>query len=492
MPSLPPVSAKVIADAEQFVQEFRRAERAARGSAAGIDREVSDLTKKISRQFSLSNFGKDILRGSGLFGGFQIANTISEEIVGHYREAAELAKATEESTGRQLDYTRQLIALKQSPAQQLATLRKQYDELFRTLEDKKRDKTEKVDLGLTTAADGTPLHLYIDKVIAKTREEKEEINHLTEETEKLAVAIATREKAEKSAAEKAAGDVATSDRKGQLANRQQAVMDEAKLAARLAETYRKVDEAMVKQQADADAMADKYRELADPTLHFTKQIEELNSVMGQLTVEQYNAARAAIELAEAQDKDRRVNTALTDFFGDLDAQSQQNQAALKDMKREAQDLGYAFQSAFEDAVIGGSKLGDVLRGLAQDIEKIWLRKNITDPFVKSLGGGTGFLGGIGSLLGFATGGDFTVGGGGGTDSQVVAFRATPGEQVSVRTPGQQGAAAGGAQVFNFSYNFQTGVTRQEVAGLLPRMVEAAKQAVADGVQRGGGYRRSLA
>lgn len=41
-----------------------------------------------------------------------------------------------------------------------------------------------------------------------------------------------------------------------------------------------------------------------------------------------------------------------------------------------------------------------------------------------------------SANGFATGGDFTVGGSGGTDSQMVRFRATPGEQVSIRTPAQ--------------------------------------------------------
>lgn len=38
--------------------------------------------------------------------------------------------------------------------------------------------------------------------------------------------------------------------------------------------------------------------------------------------------------------------------------------------------------------------------------------------------------------GFMTGGNFTVGGTGGADSQMVAFRATPGEQVSVSTPTQ--------------------------------------------------------
>lgn len=43
---------------------------------------------------------------------------------------------------------------------------------------------------------------------------------------------------------------------------------------------------------------------------------------------------------------------------------------------------------------------------------------------------------IAQTPGFAFGGDFTVGGTGGTDSQLVAFRATPGEHVSVRTPTQ--------------------------------------------------------
>ncbi|XAO36623.1 tail length tape measure protein [Pseudomonas phage PC1] len=44
---------------------------------------------------------------------------------------------------------------------------------------------------------------------------------------------------------------------------------------------------------------------------------------------------------------------------------------------------------------------------------------------------------IAQTPGFAFGGDFTVGGTGGTDSQLVAFRATPGEQVSIRTPTQE-------------------------------------------------------
>lgn len=65
------------------------------------------------------------------------------------------------------------------------------------------------------------------------------------------------------------------------------------------------------------------------------------------------------------------------------------------------------------------------------------------------GGGIGGLAGIGSSmlagqgLGFATGGSFVVGGNGGTDTSLVAFRATPGEKVTIQTPGQQNSGGGG-------------------------------------------------
>ena len=48
--------------------------------------------------------------------------------------------------------------------------------------------------------------------------------------------------------------------------------------------------------------------------------------------------------------------------------------------------------------------------------------------------------------GFATGGSFMVGGSGGTDSQLVAFRASPDERVTIETPAQQRAGGGGVTV----------------------------------------------
>jgi hypothetical protein len=53
---------------------------------------------------------------------------------------------------------------------------------------------------------------------------------------------------------------------------------------------------------------------------------------------------------------------------------------------------------------------------------------------------------FGKLPGFKTGGTFRVGGGGGVDSSLVAFKATPGEMVDVRRPGQNLSGGGKAPI----------------------------------------------
>lgn len=52
----------------------------------------------------------------------------------------------------------------------------------------------------------------------------------------------------------------------------------------------------------------------------------------------------------------------------------------------ADDLGLSFASAFEDAIVGGAKLSDVLKGLEQDIIRIVTRKLVTEPLGDAITG----------------------------------------------------------------------------------------------------------
>lgn len=147
-----------------------------------------------------------------------------------------------------------------------------------------------------------------------------------------------------------------------------------------------------------------------------------------------------------------------------------NNEELKKSKDLARDLGLTFTSAFEEAIAGGGDLRDVLQGLEADLIKLAARKLATEPLFNWFGsvlsnmmgaggtpidGGSGGAGGgifswLGSLVGFAHGGSFEVGGDAGIDKNLVAFKATRGETVTVSTPGENGALDGGAVMVDAS------------------------------------------
>lgn len=118
--------------------------------------------------------------------------------------------------------------------------------------------------------------------------------------------------------------------------------------------------------------------------------------------------------------------------------------AFDGAQQAADDFAYRFADAME-----GVLRGDI-KGVLNDILTSVLRSALLDVGRMIHGWGSGQGGLIGSffkmLPGFATGGSFKVGGSGGIDSQVMAFRATPGEMVDIRRPGQNWKSGGNTYV----------------------------------------------
>lgn len=140
----------------------------------------------------------------------------------------------------------------------------------------------------------------------------------------------------------------------------------------------------------------------------------------------------------------------------------ENDEETKKMNESVKDLGLTFNSAFEDAISGGKSFRDILKGVESDLIKLGTREFLTKPFTSFFdslfkpspgegGGGFGSIfSSIGGLFGFASGGSFQVGGTGGVDSQLVAFKASPWERVSVTNPGQRDSGGGSQVIFNVS------------------------------------------
>lgn len=154
------------------------------------------------------------------------------------------------------------------------------------------------------------------------------------------------------------------------------------------------------------------------------------------------------------------------------------------------DIGAASDGVFErmgrwmaDLARGATSLAQTLRQLAGAWSQAIGQSVFTDisglltGSLGKVGGGilTGILGG---LMGFANGGSFQVGGVGGIDSQIVAFRASPNETVSVSTPGQM--VGGGGRLTLTASELTLSDDGRIMAVVRAEMMQSAQAAAAGG------------
>lgn len=156
-----------------------------------------------------------------------------------------------------------------------------------------------------------------------------------------------------------------------------------------------------------------------------------------------------------------------------------NDGAMQSLVGSAQAFGDALVDSIFDAKFEWSNF---VEQLARDMLKQSTRQLISFGIAALGGGANGFdamvPAGRGPFLpGFATGGDFAVGGQGGTDSKIAMFRVTPGETVHVRTPEQRTAAeraagGGGQRTVNVFVPGDRGVvSEQNIEGMVVRVIE---------------------
>jgi hypothetical protein len=281
-------------------------------------------------------------------------------------------------------------------------------------------------------------------------------------------------------------------------------------------------EAIRKSDEETQKLVMHFREMADPTLKIRLEMEQLDLLLAKGAIDAQDWADATVKLSEEISKVMDTTDKDTKKVNDT-----------------ARQLGLTFSSAFEDAILKGGKLSDVLKGLAMDVARIFARKAITEPMAEGIGGifsgmggAGGIMGSIGQffgfggnsgggnmdtsgfdpstilsgldlapaavesggidalleglpLLGLASGGSAGPGGAGGTDSQLVAFKKSPWEAVNVGTPGQMGG--GGVSIELHVHAGVSQTVRAEMMALLPTIQRAVRDSVANERMRGGQF-----
>lgn len=140
----------------------------------------------------------------------------------------------------------------------------------------------------------------------------------------------------------------------------------------------------------------------DQLIESQKQQNTLDEAMRKWDIEQAEIEQKQIdsmnEKAEAIKRGLDTTIELTEAQGELNEMVEKGLISqeeadkyFKKLKDNAldttgfmRDLGATFNSAFEDAIVNGQKFSNVLGGLAQDIERLFVRRLITDPFMKGL------------------------------------------------------------------------------------------------------------
>ena len=141
-----------------------------------------------------------------------------------------------------------------------------------------------------------------------------------------------------------------------------------------------------------------------------------------------------------------------------DAINKKGDDTFANLEAAVRGWGNEFTNMLADAAMTGElSFSKLANSVIRDLLRMQIQASITKPLFDFLPGAIrGLFPGSASsagadaapgwtsgadLPGFATGGSFRVGGAGGTDSQLVAFRASPDETVSIAGPGQGGGGA---------------------------------------------------
>jgi hypothetical protein len=141
---------------------------------------------------------------------------------------------------------------------------------------------------------------------------------------------------------------------------------------------------------------------------------------------------------------------------------------------------------FEDAILSGQKLGDVLRSLGQDLLRLVFQQTITGPLAKGI---TSALLGVPML---AMGGPVKAG------SPYLVGEKGPELFVSnssgsiVPNSKMSSGGGGGMGGVTVNYNIAAGVSRSELVPILEQERRRLKAEIPDMVRRGGSYRSAFA
>jgi phage-related minor tail protein len=162
--------------------------------------------------------------------------------------------------------------------------------------------------------------------------------------------------------------------------------------------------------------------------------------------------------------------------------------AMSQLAQMSNDAGSLIAQGFEDAILSGQKLSEVVRALGRDLVRLVFNQMVT----QRLASGIATLLGAPPIPGRAMGGPVS-----GGSPYVVGEQGpelfVPHASGTIVPNNKMGGGSGsGSGSVTVNYNIAAGVSRAELAPILEQERRRLKAEIPDMVRRGGGYRAAFA
>ncbi len=161
--------------------------------------------------------------------------------------------------------------------------------------------------------------------------------------------------------------------------------------------------------------------------------------------------------------------------------------AMSQLAQMSNDAGSMIAQGFEDAILSGQKLGEVVRSLGRDLVRLVFSQLVTQPLAAGIGGAIKGAFGVRAMGGpVASGSPYVVG----EKGPELFVPHASGTIVPNNKMGGGSGSGGGSVTVN--YNIAAGVSRAELVPILDQERRRLKAEIPDMVRRGGGYRAAFA
>lgn len=485
------------------VDETKAAFASVQNSLQKMDNQIL----AIGKGFRLGNIVKGAMSYLGIGTAIQVASKAIEYFVDRRKEEADTAEVVNKQSEEQLRLVRENIALRQTEEQQRLTK-------LKTLQDERKELEKQRDAILDTQRRTfTPVQKpgsffrtaeenlkNIQPVVADLSEaEKKLVAELTTALQRVGNEIDSINIKEEKRLTQLREQEAVLLQQRRIMTLTDVLADQEKAYAGIIEAQKKSNAETERAREENDRIKkqlegreENYLKLIDPLRVYRQNLVEVNQLErdGLLTVMEAQQAREALLKQMQKTQDERIRTSLDEFFGEMDKLDRQTEV----LGQSANDLGFSFASAFESAVLGGEKLSNVMRSLAQDVLRVFLRLSVTNPLINTIFGSIpGFqplpaIGGMRARGGPVTGGSAYLVGEEGPE----LFVAPSSGQIIPSGDAKSVAMGSPGPTINISYNIASGVSRSELAPILESERRRLKAEIPDMVRRGGAYRAAFA